>query len=91
MLPAIRLFNRRLFCASRSVKWLRPSVAAAEFSTTTRRPLARLLVISPKRMVSSNEQVKVVNGKTAMSVFEPNSFIDYSKYEKNLKIVRDRY
>lgn len=42
-------------------------------------------------MVSSNEQVKVVNGKTAMSVFESNSFVDYAKCERNLKIVRDRY
>ncbi len=41
--------------------------------------------------ISSNEQVKVINGRTSMSVYESGKFIDYERFEQNVKIVRDRY
>lgn len=34
--------------------------------------------------------IQPVNGKIPLSVFEKDHFLDYDKYERNLKIVRDR-
>lgn len=40
---------------------------------------------------SNNSELQVDGGKVAMSLLEPHNFLDYEKYERNLKIVRDRY
>lgn len=36
------------------------------------------------------KQLKVADGKVSMSLFELEHFLDYEKYERNLKIVRER-
>lgn len=42
-----------------------------------------------KRMVTG-EQIKTTEGKTPISAYESNIFLDYNKYEQNLKIVKER-
>lgn len=36
------------------------------------------------------QEIKAVDGKVPISLFESRVFLDYDRYEENLKIVRDR-
>jgi hypothetical protein len=40
---------------------------------------------------ATTPNMKVVNGKVPVSIYEQNDYLDYEKYERNLKIVRDRF
>lgn len=60
------------------------------------RASAVLLLLSYSRSMSSaggvslSGDMRAVNGKVPMSFLESEVFLDYEKYERNLKIVRER-
>lgn len=77
---------RRLFVPSR----LQNSITASplvktsvNFTTNTR----DYSIMAP----ATTPNMKVVNGKVPVSIYEQNDYLDYEKYERNLKIVRDRF
>lgn len=45
---------------------------------------------SPKRVINRKKQIKIMNGNTPISNYESTAFLDYEKFERNLKIVRER-
>ena len=45
---------------------------------------------SYRTMSKSAGELKLVDGKVSMSTYEPDALLDYGKYERTLKIVRDR-
>lgn len=54
--------------------------------------LLRMVLLSTTAAATGGlTEVKTVGGRTPMSVQEPDHYLDYDKYERNLQIIRDRY
>lgn len=72
------------------------------FNSYKARPFACKTILVANYVTNKNTQnmtpsirellpMKLVNGKVPLSLFESNAYLDYEKYERTLKIVKERY